>query len=182
MVAHILKDHGCWIGYSKPGDKHNPLGYFENRELKRRMKAYHGYSLPGKLPTTIIGWRDIVKSVIRKQGYRGGPWAFKTGVHYADVWREFSPLIIKIMRARDEIIQSYQRYGGIYQALSEPDFLSVIDRGLAKLKLLPGIEVNTNDLIQGRRDQIRKAVESVGFTYSSRTVESIVNPEFWHAG
>jgi hypothetical protein len=158
------------------------LGYFENSELKRRMKAYHGWSLTEKPPSTIIGWRDIVESVVRRQGYRFGPWAFKTGAHYAGVWEEFSPLMIKVTRNRDAIVRSYEKYGGIHRALGRGDFLSVIDRGLERLRTLPGVEIDTDGLITGRRDQIRRAIESAGLQYRDKTVDSIVNPEFWHAG
>jgi len=182
LVTHILKEHGCWIGNSRPGDEHNPLGYFENLELKRRMKAHHGWNLTGPFPTTTIGWRAIVRTILNCQGYVSGPWAFKTGVHYAGIWAEFSPIVIKVIRHRDEIIRSYQRYGGIHRALSQEDFLSVIDRGLERLKTMPGIEVDTDDLVTGRRDQIRTAVQAMALPYDEKTTDSIVNVRFWHAG
>ena len=126
LIANIFKEHGFWLGQTKFGDSFNPLGYFENRELKRRMLSYHGvFSVERPPPITVDGWDNVAYSVITKQGYRGGPWAFKTGVHYAGVWDDFDPTIIKVIRDRDAIVRSYERYGGVHR-IHGPGF---IDRG-----------------------------------------------------
>ncbi|MGI9411560.1 MAG: hypothetical protein ACR2OV_15885 [Hyphomicrobiaceae bacterium] len=176
LVAHIFREHGLWLGPTRPGDEFNPLGYFENSGIKERMKKIHGFDVSGPMPKTIPGWRDIVRDIMKSQGYEGGLWGLKTGVHFWNVWGEFNPTIIKIMRHRDSIVQSYRRYGGVFPEHGQ----GFIDRGLARLESLPGIEIDTDALVSGRRDQIERSISASGLKYNEQVVDSIVNPEFWH--
>lgn len=177
MVAHIFREHGLWLGPTKKGDHSNPLGYFENNPLKERMKKVHGFDVSGPMPRTVPAWKPAVREVLHGQGYAGERWGFKTGVHYWNVWGDFEPIFIKVMRNRDAIVQSYRKYGGVYPKHGA----GFIDRGLGRLRLLPGVEVDADALILGRRDQIEQSVNAVGLKYNEQVVDQIVNPRFWNA-
>lgn len=176
MVAHIFREHGLWLGPTRGGDEFNPHGYFENEGIKQRMKTLHGFDVSGPMPETKPEWIDMVRDIMKGQAYPGGKWGLKTGVHYWNVWGDFDPIIVKIMRSRDAIEASYRKYGGVY-----PEHGSkFIDRGLAKLKELEGFEIDTDALVTGRRDQILNAVMAAGFPYCEGIVNTIVNPDYWH--
>lgn len=176
MVANIFREHGLWLGQTRPGDEFNPLGYFENNPIKERMKEIHGFNVSGPMPKTHPGWKEIVRDIMKSQGYEGGLWGLKTGVHFWDVWGEFDPTVIKVMRDRDSIVRSYRKYGGVFPEHGA----GFIDKGLARLRLLSGIEVDTDALISGRRDQIEQSVNAVGLKYNDQVVDQIVNPRFWN--
>lgn len=178
MVAHIFKEHGLWLGPTQPADHANPLGYFENNTLKERMKKVHGFDVSGPMPETRSEWRGIVREVIRGQGYAGERWGFKTGVHYWNVWGDFRPIFVKVMRNRDDIVRSYRKFGGVYPRHGD----AFIDRGLAALNELSGFEVDADALISGDRGRIAFALNGCGLEYDEDKVNTIVNPELWHAG
>ena len=178
MVAHIFREHGLWFGHTRGGDDFNPNGYFENCRVKEHMKKRHGFDVSGPMPKTQPGWRETVHDILTCQGYCGERWGLKTGVHFYDVWGEFDPIIVKVMRDRDSIVRSYELYGGVFPEHGE----GFIDRGLQKLRELDGFRIDTDALVDGRRDEIEAAITGSGLEYHEDIVNGIVNPAYWHAG
>lgn len=179
MVAGILAELGCWTGRTRAGDSYNLKGYFENLPLKQMLKQTYGFSLMGAFPTTQIGWRQSVRREIRSQGYQDGPWLFKTGAHYAGVWDEFDPIVVRITRKREKIIESYARYGGIWSSYGPEAAVQIIDRSLARLWSMPGIEIDTDQLVMGDDTQIRKVCKAASLPYRET---GFIVPEAFHAG
>ncbi len=182
MVAGILWSLGCWVGITNRGDGFNPLGYFENRRLKRSLKDTYGFDLLGEFPKTKPGWRKHVEITVDFEGYRRGPWLFKTGVHYAGIWDEFDPIVVKVMRNRDRIIESYERYGGIWKRFGAEDGARIVDRGLDRLRELPGIEIDADQLVNGDREGIKAVCKQASLTYDEKTVTDFIMPGVFHAG
>lgn len=178
MVAGMLWELGCWIGRTKYADEYNPRGYFENTPIRHMMKAIYGFDLLGCFPSTQIGWRSSVKREITSQGYRGGPWLLKTGAHYSGLWDEFAPVVVKVMRDRDRIIESYKRYGGIWHSYGREGVEKVVDRGLARLWNMPGIEVDSDVLVGGDTSAIQKVCKRAFLPY--RQTDFII-PGAFHA-
>ena len=176
MVANIFHDHGLWLGPTKRGDTFNRKGYFENNPLKERMKKTHGFDVSGPMPETKSEWKGIVRGILEAQKYSGGSWGFKTGVHYWNVWGDFEPIFIKVMRNRESIVKSYRRYGGVFPKHG----VKFIDRGLEKLRELPGFEIDADRLISGDRNQIMDALEGCGFHYRDDIVTDIIDSGLWN--
>lgn len=182
MVAGLLWAMGCWIGHTRYGDEFNIRGYFENTALKRLLKQTYGFRLLEDFPVTQKGWRRLVEREIVSQGYRRGPWLFKTGVHYAGVWDEFDPLILKVTRDRDSILESYARYGGIWRSFGPENATEIVDRGLERLRDLPGIEIDTDRLVDGDYSALKSACKTACLPYNERTVTDFIVPGVFHAG
>lgn len=179
MVAGLLWSMGCWIGHTRYGDQYNPRGYFENTGLKWMLKQTYGFDLLGPFPEIKSGWREAVKTELLDQDYRGEPWLFKTGVHYAGIWGEFDPIVVKVMRNRENILESYARYGGIWKSFGPDGATRIVDRGLERLRDLPGIEIDTDQLTAGDTSGIRAVCKKVFLPY--RETDFII-PGAFHAG
>ncbi|MGI9506781.1 MAG: hypothetical protein ACR2RE_27385, partial [Geminicoccaceae bacterium] len=182
MVAGLLWVMGCWIGYTRYGDDWNPRGYFENTALKKLLKKTFGFELLRPFPAASDGWRDAVAAELKAQGYRRGPWLFKTGVHYAGVWGEFDPIVVKVMRNRDQILESYRRYGGIWHSLGDVAATEVIDRGLDRLAILSGIEVDSEKLVAGNYSGIEKVCQRACLPFNARAVHDFIIPGAFNGG
>jgi hypothetical protein len=109
MFAGIFHSHGIFTGKNHRPDQYNPKGYFENLDLKRRMKNRFGFDLLEPYPEYDPDWSPQVDTILHEQGYRGGPWLFKTGARYHALWRHYTPRIIKIRRDMDSVLDSYKR-------------------------------------------------------------------------
>lgn len=182
MVAGIFHAHGVWTGPSRPGDKYNEKGYFENRAMMAKMKKVFGFEPLDPPPQTSSQWRPIVEGIIAYQGYESGPWLFKTGVHYSDIWGDFSPKVVKIWRDRERILESYERYGGIRRRFSRREVETIVDTGLERLWKMDGFLVDTDAVVEGDFGSIRDALEGCGLRYSEETVAGFIVPEIWNAG
>jgi len=78
LVAGLLACHGVWVGETRPPDRWNRRGYFENTELKRALIRRFGRDWLGAFPQPDDqwpggAWPGEVARILKSQGYGNGP-------------------------------------------------------------------------------------------------------------
>jgi hypothetical protein len=180
MVAGLFKEHGAWTGKTKPGDKDNPNGFFENTAIKNAMLRRFGRDWLGQPPEAQDEWMEQVFRIMSEEGYIGGPWLFKTGALYYQVWEPFAPLFVKVWRLRTDILKSYDRCG--YLSEYEPSGRSaIVERQHGIMEMLPGPDIIADQLVQGNHKRLAEALEAAGLEYDRSLVNEFVDRGAWHA-
>ena len=179
MVSGILHNHGVWVGGSREGNKNNPKGFFENLELKTEIRKWAGGNSFRDVPDFKPGWKDKVEGIIRGQGYKDGPWLFKHGATFFNLWEEFSPKWIKVRRDQRSIFDSY-RNSGMLSTLSDDELKRIISFHHEIMDMLPGVDVRSEDLINGSYQRLKMAFEYCGLDFDYRIADNFISKEYWH--
>lgn len=88
LIAGAINSCGAYGGIMSGPNKNNAKGMFENVKIRNDiLKPYlreMGFDPMGQYPLPIIeklsipmNWKDRVESIIRQDGYTGGPWMYK---------------------------------------------------------------------------------------------------------
>lgn len=88
VVAAILERCGLWLGKTGRGNKDNPAGFFENKQIRAANKevlGQGGYDRSGVNPLPPVGWvgdaRSLYENVTEKLVWQNCPsdqvWGFK---------------------------------------------------------------------------------------------------------
>ena len=142
-TAKQFADAGFWHGVCRPGDQHNPEGYFENIRLKRDCQKLHGRDwASGAFPDEHPRWHQAVLENIEREGWRGEPWFFKIGAFYWKCFRSFDPVFVKVWRPREKILASYERLGWLSRRYALDEQERIIDRQHEAMREIPGMDVH----------------------------------------
>jgi len=176
MVAGLFAKHGAWCGDCRPGDRHNPAGYFENDAIKMAMIDVAGRDFTGPDIEPQAGWPERVETIVRKQGYTTGPWIFKTGALYWPLWEVMKPLVIRVRRPILDIYESYKRCKFLpSKKYSDDDVGYIIARQVNIMNALEGPEVHSAPLVTGDHWEIKKALTTAGLPYDETVTKRFIN-------
>jgi len=186
MVTGILHEHGAWVGKCQgPDPKRNPKGYYENVAIKRHAEAYVSRPRIMGVHDPIPGWHGFVKATIRREGYEGGPWVVKHFAAFYKSWLSFSPKWVLPRRDDDAIMRSTRR-AGFWKWASDDQLRSAIRVHQQALDHLRdyhgGVEVYSDDVVNGDRSSLRAAVNSTGLKYDDETAKKFIEPSYWDRG
>jgi len=143
-TAKQFADAGVWCGECRPPDHNNPMGYFENIQLKQRLIKIHGRDWLGPFPDENPAWSQKVKEIIRSQGYKDGPWLFKIGAFYWKCMKSFDPVYVKVWRPREKILASYHRLKWLdsgQNRYNDAEIEQIIDRQHDAMRGIEGMDV-----------------------------------------
>lgn len=182
LTAGLFNLHGVWCGPYKKSKVANPKGFFENREIKDAQRKWTGGKHFLDVPEGQPGWKQKVERIITEQGYRQGPWLFKTGATFWKVWYEFDPTWILVWRDKESIFNSVRRAG--FMNLTDKQLRKSIDLHHEEMdkikKTRKAFDVYPNDLINGDYSSIKTAIEGCGLEYDELTVRNFIEPKYWH--
>jgi hypothetical protein len=121
LLAMTLKQSGVFTGITKPGDKYNKYGYFENIEitniivdLLRKNDAGLGKRYqPVNYNFEIQDFNSKIQSILLNEGYTHGKWLYKDP-KIALTWKLWNNAFpnakwIILVRNESETIDSYMR-------------------------------------------------------------------------
>lgn len=166
MVSGVLHSLGCWVGKCREADKHNPLGYFEN-------KAIHELRRSGLL--TI----ESVVAAMRDEGYGGGPWLVKHGPYFWNDWPRFGAQWVFVRRPFMDVCVSRIRRGEAPLTAcskAQRDFAALH----SLMKKNTGIEVWSARLVHGDYRAIEKICTAYGLRYDPVAIKRFIRSEYWH--
>jgi hypothetical protein len=176
MVSGIFVLHGAWVGSVNPPNRVNPTGYFSNLFIKHLLVSEYGHGTD-----FILDKRDLkerIEAGLVYDGYKGGPWLFKTAITYYDVFHQFSPTNIIIRRDKKEILASNKR--NKMAALRNMTMEQAVDQYEELCHKFDGIHVWPKKIISGDYSEIEKAVEASGLKFNPELVDRFVKKDLWH--
>lgn len=201
MLTGVLGLSGAWLGETAPPDLYNRKGTFENREVRETvLKPYlqiigadplgldvlPPVAHPPMVSPSLI--RERVAEIVERQGYGGGPWAYKDA-KLALCWRLWAEAFpdarwIVVERPRAEVIDSAlradpmaKRFG--YQSVAVERWH---DDYAAHVASVPDpIRVRTDHAVK-KPGRLQQVVEGLGLTWREKAVETFVDRSLWGAG
>ena len=213
MVAGVIDICGAWVGDTSGPNRSNQKGMFENVEIRNNIvKPYlqdlgvdkmGQYPLPHPEGLMIPrNFRDQIESVLRKQGYKDGPWMYK-GAKMCLIWPVWHYAFpnakwIIVRRKTSDIINSCcktafmraftrqdtcRRVGAkdeqdgwlwwVHQ--HEERFREMMDVGLNIKVVWPERMVN------GDYQQIMDTIEWLGLEWQGFKIHQFIEPKLWKA-
>ena len=176
MISGIFVLHGAWVGSVNPPDPRNPTGYFSNLFIKHLLVGEYGHGTD-----FILDKRDMkerIEAGIVYDGYKGGPWLFKTAITYYDVFHQFTPTYIIVRRDKKEIVASNKRNN--MAALKNMTLEQAVDQYEDLCEKAKGVHVWTKNIIKGNYEEIEEAITTAGLTFKPELVDRFVNKDLWH--
>lgn len=184
MVAGLFAAHGVWTGRYQQGNAMNAKGHFENLAIKRMLIDCTGGRVPvqeGIACEPVPGLREKVLNIIKREGYRGGPWLFKGTSMYWPLWHDFRPRWICVRRMIGSVLSSGQATGAFLP--TGPD---AVNRHVQALDFLRdergGVDVETDQLIAGDFRTLEAALAYCGITMDVAKVRNFIDPALWRHG
>lgn len=197
---------GAWTGYTMPGNKFNPKGYFENEAFKsliHLMIEISGYNdsddlppenLPALRPVSRL--HHILETLMLAEGYNGGPWVIKNP-KVPFFWQYFDQIFPKakwilVRRNLDKVAESMGRVNVLsvpmkYGQLNQEDLrkvargydlrLDAVKRGIPSDRLR---ELNSEDVASEDFSKLRDIVEWAGLEFNEEAVSDFVEPSYFH--
>lgn len=177
MTSGIFHHHGVWCGECRPGDERNPKGFFEHTAIKKLLKKFYGVDLQ-EVKRPIPGFRREVERILSSEGYVDGPWLVKHSAVYYKTWHEFNPKYVLVRRPFDATVESTRE---LHQGrFPEAQRKQIIKLHNDVMDEIAGVNVYTQDLIQGDYSSIKKAIEYCGLDYDESVVKEFIEPGYWH--
>lgn len=203
LIAGALRACGAWLGYTVPGGRSNPKGFFENVYLREHVIKTVLRDL-GCDPTGVVklpaleslpdvdDLKEKVCTAIANEGYAGTvPWVFKDAklTLLWPIWQRAFPEArwIIVRRDTEDIIRSCLRTHFMVAHSRDPAFWAAfVDAYLERLAALrdSGVwcrEIWPRDLVAGNREGLAALVEELGLDWNERAVRRFVRPRYWHA-
>lgn len=172
MTAGIFAQHGVWVGRCRPGNEYNPKGFFENQDVKNKLKRCFGILKDFK-DVYNEGFRPFVEEIAPREG----PWLVKHGALYWTAWRDFNPKYILVRRPRESVYKS----GKAVRFNHSREFIDACIKQLDYVeKHHNGINIYTEDIIKGDYNSLENAFDKCGLQLNQRIVNDFVEPTFWH--
>lgn len=168
LIAGIFAHHGVWVGKSHPGDQNNQKGYFENIDVKRAIHEHYGKDFLTQTREDPIFTQKLRKILPER-------WMVKIGALHYDVFSAFKPLYIKLWRDRGQILRSYERTGFLKNYPAE----EIIDNQHKIMNSLPGIDIWTEDVVNGVYEDLIRAFDYVGVPFSHDIVDNFVDKSLY---
>ena len=178
MTAGIFAEHGVWVGPCRPPSRENAKGHFESVPLKNEIISTVGAIVQkGVLAPKLQGWKDRALDVIRKAGYTGGPWLFKSSAMYYPLWHEFDAKFVCVRRKVESIKQSGTKTGYFRRLEAIPAHVEAMDYVRDNLG---GVDVMTDEVIAGDYSSLERAFDHCGLSFDNQIVSDFVDPSLWH--
>lgn len=172
MTAGLFAAHGVHFGHGRPGDEHNPRGYFEHWCLVAHVM--------GGLRK---GWPAVWWASLEAEGWTGGPWGAKKGPAGWDWVRDLNPAVVVLCeRPEQQIRASRQRWGMTGRRIGTP---ASTRRGLERVvseARCPVVRVPTPELVAGKYDAILPAFDLLGVRFSPDVAAAWIDPALWGRG
>jgi len=199
IVGGIVHFCGAWGGIMTGPTPHNKKGQFENQairnELTKKSLSKAGFDPLGQKPlpnpaTWKIDplWRQKVFTVIRNQGYRGGPWFYK-GAKMCLVWTQWADAFpnakwIIVRRDPARIISSCLRTRFMRAYNDEAGWQKWVNVHLKRFQEMKDaglnlVEVWPNKIIAGNYGEIKRVVSHLGLEWNREVVHNFVTPSLW---
>lgn len=182
MTAGIFHQHGVWVGSHRPGDAVNAKGHYENIPLRTFL---HG-KFPNVVPTATPAvpdhdLRDEILSLIRNDGYKGGPWLFKCTAMYHPAFAGFDYVGIGTIRPVEQVFASCRKTGMLGK-LTDEQLYANIRAHQTEIRRVSHAVVFTDEVANGNFDSIRDAIETAGLEWNENACEAFVDRKLWHYG
>lgn len=199
IIAGIIHYCGAWGGVMTGATRYNKKGQFENRALRDTVTkaALREAELDplGQKPLADPAtwkidptWRARVHDVIKREGYKKGPWFYK-GAKMCQFWTQWHnafPTAKWLFVRRDDvdIINSCLKTGFMRAYNTEAGWQKWVDVHLTRLeemKLagLDVIEVWPTKVVNGQFGEIKNAVAHVGLNWNRDVVHDFIAPRLW---
>ena len=151
-MCALLNERGVWgCKEQRPGDQYNKSGYWEPWEIKNiinshRDPVYRTLEVSKQIPN----FKAQVEQIIRKNGYKGGPWLQKVDVFAYKLYEDFDPFYVKVMRDKEGIMKSIKRTPFMYkQGYSDKEWERIIDAHHELMGEVQGYVLETEDIAAG---------------------------------
>lgn len=202
LVASCFALCGAWVGETDGPSPYNQKGNCENRKLREGLlKPYLSLQLAdpqGQHPLPPVNqaallpgpvWRDKVLNVIKRQGYRGGIWAYKDA-KLALCWKQWQAAFpearwIVVRRDAEAITDSALAAEPIARRWQ-------FDRNKVRMwveayhkHLTVGQEADTyyiwpQQLLDGDYLTLHRAIEACGLEWRQNIIKRHISLELWH--
>ena len=172
LTAGIFAGHGCWVGRCRPGDQHNPKGYFENLDVKKKIKQE--YWLKGKRNTD--SFTEWVKNLLENSDYKGGPWLVKHGAPAYWLWEQFDPIYISVRRTWEASQKSREN---ALMPMNE-QVRDRHDKAFKELEKLGSKEIWPEKFKDGDFSELKDAIEHCDLGYNQEVVDNFYDAKHWH--
>ena len=207
MTAGIVHLCGAFGGEMFGPNKHNQKGMFENSEIRQRIvKPYlkkigcdplGQRPLPNNRQVFEVSdrqaqvWRDRICSIMRAQGYAGGPWFYK-GAKICLLWylwhRAFPSAQWVIVRRRSEdIADSCLRTSFMRAYRDRQGWLQWVAQHERRFDEMKQAELNVREfwpsqVVEGNFDHARELVADLGLEFNERMVKAFIDPTLYRRG
>ncbi len=178
MTAGVFARHGVWHGPSRmQPSEWNRKGFFQNGTLHKLMKDYHGRDIEGPVVKEAnLAWLEEAKSIMLYQGMTP-PWFFKTGAHYYKCMEPLVDKVIKIYRPFEKVMDSYRRCN--FLPFQKWDVEFIVKRQMEYMDKLPGVFVNTEELVQDDLSSLEDAFDYCGLDFDRKIAEAFIDPNLF---
>ena len=179
LIAGIFSAHGLNCG--TPGES---LGYttYESQEVKAVLRSIGEWHIAQR-----GGFRNGEEWISFDDGHTAALYdvvtqheigLIKCGLEYwralAATWFELP--VIKIRRDLDSAAQSVaDKRGEDFETVRE-----IVRKRFGQLDTIPGVTVNTDDVIAGDLTTLRGAFDYCGIDFCEFTARSVIEPDRWH--
>jgi len=175
MFAGIFHEHGVFTGRNHCPDQYNAKGYFENLDLKIRMKHRFGFELLEPYPEYDPDWSSQVTTILHTQGYRGGPWLYKVGARYHALWDDFHPRIVKIRRNMGSVMDSYRHTQYLLRKYSESDLEKILSDQMDVMQTIPAPWLDYELALKGDYSQLEDAFIWCGLQFDPEIAQNFID-------
>lgn len=200
LTCGLINQAGAFGGEMRGPTNHNKKGMYENRGVVQIFKNYlhsNGYDpkaqsiLPG--PDTAPDYPDLrrdVESIMKRDGYKGGPWFFKTvkGCHFWPVIVSAFPQAtwIIVERPRDQVVRSLLKtpFMKAYDTWEQwEEYVKTHERRFDEIErnVANCFRVNSNRIVNGQYIEVRTVIKMLGLEWDEAKVNEFVEPTFWTA-
>lgn len=172
MVSGIFHYHGVWVGNCRRPDRFNEKGYFENQDVKNLLKKYCGVLVQ---KCEVAEESDEFLTEVEKLKPQF-PWLVKHSSMYWKVWRPWEPVYICVRRSIEGSVKSNRKTGMVGQK----NIRRIIERHHDEMDRSGGINVYTDQIIEGDDSSLRTAIEFCSLNYDPEITRKFVDPTLWH--
>lgn len=185
LTAHAFRACGVWAGATTTLCEH---GRLKQEVLKPILSANDMDPLAMRSFTDCDSdadeLRDDVIAVLKRSGYRYGPWLFKDP-KLVFCWRPWARAFpnavwVTVWRDVDEIVASFGRWG-YFQNLNLDAWGVIAEHHRRVETLQRNVEhcfpLYPVDLIQGRTSEYQRVAEEMGIAWDEAKVASVIDPD-----
>ncbi len=168
IVAQVFNRHGFDVG-----DYENTrfgYGNYENKRIKNWLKQ-HKPEMNFRLGALC----DFVPGVVVPKNA-----CIKVAVEYWPIFKPLDPVVVTVSRKPENILASLMDKNPSDDSISR----SIIKKRFVLMdkirKQHGGVDVNTDDMMGGDYNAIRRAVEATGVKFNPEAVSASIDPSKWH--